>query len=71
VGPIAGLAVGVAIPLVAGWYLRDFGWVGGATTIGVAVAGAVVTRWFGPTLTTVRFALLAILLLAVFRWAGL
>jgi hypothetical protein len=31
----------------------------------------VVTRWFGPTLTTVRFALLAILLLAVFRWAGL
>jgi PTS system mannose-specific IID component len=71
VGPMAGLTVGLAIPLVAGWYLRGFGWVGGATTIGVAAAGAAVTRWFGPTFTTVRFALLAILLLTLFRWAGL
>ena len=71
IGPIAGLTVGVAIPLVAGWYLRGFGWAGGATTIGVAVAGVAVTRWFGTRFTTVRFALVAILLLALFRWAGL
>jgi mannose PTS system EIID component len=71
VGPVAGLAVGFAIPLVGEWYLRGFGWVGAATTIGVAAAGVAVTRWFGPTLTTVRFALLAIVLLAVFRWTGL
>jgi len=70
VGPVAGLTVGLAIPLVASWYLRGFGWVGGATTLGVAVAGAAATRWFGPMFTTIRFALLAILLLALFRWVG-
>ena len=67
---LAGLTVGLAIPLVASWYLRGFGWVGAATTLGVAAAGAAVTRWFGPTFTTIRFALLAILLLALFRWVG-
>jgi hypothetical protein len=29
------------------------------------------TRWFGPALTSIRFALFAMLLLLVFRWVGL
>jgi hypothetical protein len=37
----------------------------------VAVAGVALTRWFGPTLTSVRFALLAMILLLVFRRIGL
>jgi hypothetical protein len=34
----------------------------------VAATGVAVTRWFGSSLTTVRFALLALVLLLVFRW---
>jgi hypothetical protein len=30
-----------------------------------------VSRWFGPSLTSVRFALLAMGLLLFFRWVGL
>jgi mannose/fructose/N-acetylgalactosamine-specific phosphotransferase system component IID len=71
VGPAAGFTVGFAIPLVAGWYLRGFGLVGGAGALAVAGAGVAVTRWFGPTLTAVRFALLAFLFLIFFRWMGL
>ena len=38
---------------------------------GVAVAGFALTRWFGPGLTSVRFALLAMGLLLLFRRIGL
>ena len=68
VGPLAGLAVGLALPLVAGWYLGGFPWreiVGALSVAGVAV---VVPRWFGPSLTSVRFALLAMALLLLFEW---
>jgi hypothetical protein len=37
----------------------------------VAVSGIALTRWFGPTLTTVRFALLAMILLLLFGRIGL
>ena len=36
-------------------------------TLAVAGTGVAVTRWYGAALTTVRFALLAILLLVLFR----
>ena len=58
---------GVALPLVATWYLRGIGWAGALGTLAVAATGVAVTRWYGAALTTVRFALLAILLLVLFR----
>jgi mannose PTS system EIID component len=70
-GAAAGLAVGAAIALVPAWYLGGLEFAGIFGTLGVAAAGVAVTRWFGPVLTTVRFALLAVLLLIFFRWAGL
>jgi hypothetical protein len=71
IGPVAGASVGFAIPVVAGWYLRGFGWTGAIGALAVAAVGAAVTRWFGPSLTSVRFALLAMGLLLFFRWMGL
>jgi PTS system mannose-specific IID component len=71
VGPLAGAGVGLAIPVVAGWYLRGFGWAGALGALAVTGVGAAVTRWFGPSLTSVRFTLLAMGLLLLFRWAGL
>ena len=54
-----------------GWYLHGFGWTGAVGALAVAAVGAAVTRWFGPALTSVRFALLAMALLLFFRWMGL
>jgi PTS system mannose-specific IID component len=71
IGPVAGASVGFAISVVAGWYLRGFGWTGAIGALAVAAVGAAVTRWFGPSLTSVRFALLAMGLLLFFRWMGL
>lgn len=68
VGPAAGFGVGVAIPLVAAWYLEDIGWPAAFGAIAVAMTGVAVTRWFGASLTTVRFTLLALVLLVLFRW---
>ena len=70
-GPAAGFAMGAALPLVAEWFLKGFGWSASVGAAGVAVAGIALTRWFGPGLTSVRFALLAMLLLLLFRRVGL
>jgi mannose/fructose/N-acetylgalactosamine-specific phosphotransferase system component IID len=69
VGPAAGFSVGAAIPLVADWYLEAIGWPGAFGALAVAATGVAVTRWFGASLTTVRFTLLALVLLVLFRWA--
>ena len=68
VGPAAAFAIGVAIPLVAAWYLEVIGWPGALGALAVAATGVAVTRWFGAALTAVRFALLALVLLVLFRW---
>jgi hypothetical protein len=68
VGPGAGFSVGAAIPLVASWYLEPIGWPAAFGAMAVAATGVAVTRWFGASLTTVRFALLALVLLIAFRW---
>ena len=70
VGAAAGFTVGLALPLVADWYLESVGAAGLWGTLAVAATGVAVTRWFGPALSTVRFALLAILFLVAFRWLG-
>jgi PTS system mannose-specific IID component len=71
VGPAAGFALGASIPAVGAWYLAGFGWAALVGAAGVAVAGVALTRWFGPALTSVRFALLAMILLLLFRRIGL
>jgi PTS system mannose-specific IID component len=68
VGPAAGFGVGVAIPLVGGWYLTDIGWPAAFGALAVGATGVAVTKWFGASLTTVRFTLLALVLLVLFRW---
>ena len=70
-GPTAGFALGLALPVVALWYLRGFGWSAAIGAAGVGVAGVALTRWFGPGLTSVRFALMAMILLLLFRRMGL
>jgi mannose PTS system EIID component len=70
-GPLAGFTVGLAIPVVATWYLGGFGWSAAIGAAGVAVAGVALIRWFGPGLTSVRFALVAMILLLLFRRLGL
>jgi PTS system mannose-specific IID component len=70
-GPAAGFALGLALPVVAVWYLRGFGWTAAIGAAGVGVAGVALTRWFGPGLTSVRFALMAMILLLLFRRMGL
>lgn len=69
--PAAGFGIGLAIPVVAAWYLRGFGWSAAIGAAGVAVAGVALIRWFGPGLTSVRFALMAMVLLLLFRRLGL
>jgi PTS system mannose-specific IID component len=69
--PAAGFAIGLAIPVVAVWYLRGFGWSAAVGAAGVAMAGVALIRWFGPGLTSVRFALMAMVLLLLFRRLGL
>jgi mannose/fructose/N-acetylgalactosamine-specific phosphotransferase system component IID len=71
IGPVAGFTIGLAIPMVAGWFLRGFGWAGGLGALGLAAVGVGVTRWFGPWLTSVRFTLLAMAMLGLLRWLGL
>ena len=71
VNPVTGFILGATLPLIAKWYLVDFGWGGVVGAAGVAVAGFALTRWFGPGLTTVRFAVMAMVLLLIFRRLGL
>jgi mannose PTS system EIID component len=70
VGPAAAFTMGAAIPVVAAWYLKGFGWTVGLSAAAVAMAGIALTRWFGPMLTTVRFALAAMILLLVLKRVG-
>ena len=71
IGPVAGFAIGLAVPLVAGWFLKPFGWPGGLSALALAGVGVVLTRWYGPTLNSVRFTLVAMALLLLFRRIGL
>ena len=70
VGPAAAFALGAAIPVVSAWYLKPFGFSAGIGAAGVLMAGIALTRWFAPFLTTVRFALAAMIFLLVLRKVG-
>lgn len=71
VGPAAAFSAGAAIPVVADWYTAGLPWSAVVGMAGVAVAGVALTRWFGPGLTSVRFAVMAMALLLLFRRLGL
>lgn len=71
VEPVAGLAVGVAIPLVAAWYLGRMLPGGIVATLVIAAAGIALGRWPGIRLGGLRFALAALGLTLVLRGLGL
>ena len=71
IGPAAAFIMGATLPVVSTWFLGDFGWGGAVGAAGVAVAGFALTRWFGPGLTSARFALTAMLLLLLLWRLGL
>lgn len=61
-GPLAGLSLGLALPLTAEWLANDLT---GSSLLGVAVVAAVAVvmgRWFWPSLGGLRFALLLVVL---------
>jgi len=60
VGFAAGCLVGLALPVVAGWYLRPFGLWGVAGVGLVTAAGVAAGRLLGARMTGSRFALLAV-----------
>lgn len=68
VGPLAAMAVGFALPVVADWLAQDFQ-VRTRLSIGVvAVLAIVFSRWIVPTFGTLRFGLSAAALAFVVGW---
>lgn len=69
VGLAAGFLVGLAAPLVAGWYLGPFGPLSVVAVVLVAGLGIASGRLFGSRMTGGRFALVAVLLTLLCRLA--
>jgi hypothetical protein len=67
VGLAAGFAVGLAAPIVAGWYLSPFGPLSVIAVLLVGALGVASGRLFGPRMTGGRFALVAVLLTLLCR----
>jgi PTS system mannose-specific IID component len=68
VGPLAAVAVGFALPVVADWLAEDF-LVRTRLSIGLVAALAIVfSRWIVPTFGTLRFGLVAAALALVVGW---
>ncbi len=67
-GPMTGLVLGFALPLVAAWLIRSFD-SGGLIGIGiVACSGLLIARWLWPTLGSTRFALVVMALALTGSW---
>ena len=67
-GPLAAVAIGFAIPVVAVWLVTDFGAAARWGIAGVAVATAIATRWLTPTFGAARLGLLALVATLVLGW---
>ena len=63
----AGLAIGVAVPLVAVWFLEPFGRGGVVAALALAAGGVIAARLAGPMYAAPRFALSALAAALVFR----
>ena len=68
VGPVAGFAVGFAIPLIAKWLLSLGPVPRPVLALIVAVVGAGLSLRFGARVTAVRFGLTLLSLTVVWRW---
>lgn len=67
VGPVAGFAVGLALPLVAAWYLRHFRPAGAIAALALTAGGMAGARWLGPRVTAIRLALGVVALILLLR----
>jgi hypothetical protein len=59
VGPLAGVSVGLALPLVAGWLVTDLARAETLAAAVIAGVAIVVSRWVAPGLGGIRFGLIA------------
>ena len=64
VGPVAGFAVGLAIPLAGRWLLRGLSPSATALAVALALGGVALSRWGGTHYSAVRYALVVLILLA-------
>lgn len=67
VSPAAGFAVGLALPLVAAWYLHHVPPGGALGALALTAAGVAGARWLGPRLTAIRLALGVVALILLLR----
>ncbi len=67
VSPAAGFAVGLALPLVATWYLKHFRPTGALAALALTAAGVAGTRWLGSRVTASRLALGVVVLTLLLR----
>lgn len=66
-GVAAGLGIGIAVPLVAVWYLAPFGRGGVIGALALAAGGVIAARLAGPMYAAPRFALSALAAALLFR----
>lgn len=67
-GPGTALALGVMLPIVTAWLVRDFE-PNSVTAVGVVAAvGVVLARWLWPTLGCIRYGLIVVVLAALAGW---
>lgn len=64
VGPLAGFAVGLAIPLAGRWLMNGFAPTAMALAVFLAAGGVALSRWGGTHYSAVRYALVVLMLLA-------
>jgi PTS system mannose-specific IID component len=63
IGPVAGFAVGLAIPLAARWLLRGLSPAATALALFLAVGGLALSKWGGTHYSAVRYAVAVLILL--------
>jgi hypothetical protein len=66
-GIAAGLGIGIAVPLVAVWYLAPFSRGGIIGVLALAAGGVIAARLAGPMYAAPRFGLLALAAALLFR----
>jgi PTS system mannose-specific IID component len=67
VGPAAGFTVGLALPLVARWYLHRLPVTSWLAVVLVALIGVIGARTLGARFSAIRYALVAVALTLAFR----
>jgi PTS system mannose-specific IID component len=63
VGPVAGFAVGLAVPLAGRWLVQGLALPAAALAVFLAVGGVALSRWGGTHYSAVRYALVVLSLL--------